>query len=152
MLSLYGIHTYSMKDIATLESVQGFTTKLCTKACQGVDYSEQLRMLDLPILIRQGVTSNFVTSIKYLMDWHFYPVNCLVTFINLQCPTRTCSSSKPSNPFCSLCSCTPRDTAIHYTVKLPVLGTIHLTKLSKLPPLCPLREHVCPFLLNSYTV
>jgi len=81
----------TLKDIVALESVQGFATKLCTKACQGVDYSEQLCMLDLPILIRQGVTSNFVTSIKSLMDWHFYPVNCLVTFINLQCPTRTYS-------------------------------------------------------------
>ena len=40
-----------VKDIAALESVQRFATKVCTKACrEDVDYDEWLCTLNLPTL------------------------------------------------------------------------------------------------------
>jgi len=39
-----------VKDIATLESVQRFATKVCTKGWEDVDYDERLCMLNLPTL------------------------------------------------------------------------------------------------------
>jgi len=53
-----------VKDIEAIKFVQRFTTKVCTKAWQGVDYKDQLSMLNLTTLEARQTILLFVQGLK----------------------------------------------------------------------------------------
>lgn len=82
-----------VKDIVAPESVHRFATKSCTRAWQGVDYSERLCMLNQPTLKARYHTLKLCYLYKILNGLAFAPTSP-VSFIN---PQRHLAI-----PFCSL--------------------------------------------------
>ena len=77
------------KDIAALESVQSFATKVCTKAWEDVNYDERLGMLNLPTLKARRYFLKLCFLYKLLNGLAFMP-NSLVDYRhNLPYSTRS---------------------------------------------------------------
>ena len=62
-----------VKDIEAIKSVQRFTTKVCTKAWQGVDYKDQLSMLNLTTLEARWTILKHCFLYKVLNGQAFFP-------------------------------------------------------------------------------
>ena len=67
------------KDIAALESVQRFATKVCTKAWEDVDYDERLCTLNLPTMKARRYSLKLCFLYKLLNGLAFMP-NSLVDY------------------------------------------------------------------------
>ena len=104
-----------------------------------MEYSEWLHVLNLP---------KFKARHHILKLYYLYKILNGLAFHQLSCYFHQSSEAhKLAEKFNSLLQLL---TAWNLTVKIPVFGTIYLTKLSKLwysvPPLCISREYACRIL------